>query len=211
MSLIHDPSAIRYASTQEAYGTTWTLDRIESDGAQLWKNAKGETAMVQQLPEEGMSLYIQGQVYQDVSIQLPVSVPSLDITFDSASDFTVQGTITAYFPHIPDWEPTNEQTISEIDRLTASGRAGKYAKTLEGCKQAMQSGRVSSTEENVSNGPKSEQAIEIDLRQVHRAMYLSPVDLAIQAREAKRKPGETRVSADAQKRWTWNGTRWDKS
>ncbi len=31
MSLIHDPSAIRFASTQEAYGQLWTLDKVESE------------------------------------------------------------------------------------------------------------------------------------------------------------------------------------
>lgn len=47
MSLIHDPSAIRYASTQEAYGSTWTLNKIEGDGAQVWKNSQGQEAIVQ--------------------------------------------------------------------------------------------------------------------------------------------------------------------
>ena len=46
MPLTYDPSAIRYASTQEAYGYTWTLDKIESDSAQVWKNAKGHEAIV---------------------------------------------------------------------------------------------------------------------------------------------------------------------
>lgn len=52
MSLKHDPSAIRYASIQEAYGTTWTLDKVEDDGAQVWKNTKGQTAMVQKAVEQ---------------------------------------------------------------------------------------------------------------------------------------------------------------
>src|SRR5688572_33402931 len=52
MSLKHDPSAIRYASTQEAYGTTWTLESIDSDGAQTWKNPKGHTALVQKAVEQ---------------------------------------------------------------------------------------------------------------------------------------------------------------
>lgn len=46
MSLTYDPHAIRYASTQEAYGCTWTLNKIEPDGAQVWKNAKGHEALV---------------------------------------------------------------------------------------------------------------------------------------------------------------------
>jgi hypothetical protein len=52
MTLKHDPSAIRYVSTQEAYGTTWTLDSIASDGAQTWKNAKGHTALVHKAAAE---------------------------------------------------------------------------------------------------------------------------------------------------------------
>lgn len=47
MSLTYDPSAIRYASTQEAYGCTWTLNKIEDDGAQVWKNSQGQEAIVQ--------------------------------------------------------------------------------------------------------------------------------------------------------------------
>jgi hypothetical protein len=47
MSLIYDPSAIRYSSTQTAYGCTWTLQKTEDDGAQVWKNAKGQEAIVQ--------------------------------------------------------------------------------------------------------------------------------------------------------------------
>ncbi len=168
MSLIHDPSAIRYASTQEAYGQLWTLDKVEPDGAQVWKNAKGQTAMVQAEPEGGGQWYIQGQVYQDVVIDLPVSIPPLDWVFDGKDDTIdipldlVKRAIycspvdlairarQANRAQINDLtDPTNEQT-------TASGRAGKYAKTLEDCKQAMQSGRVSSTEENSSNSPKGQ-------------------------------------------------------
>jgi hypothetical protein len=197
MSLKHDPSAIRYASTQEAYGQLWTLDKVEPDGAQVWKNGKGHTAMVQaepvaKLPASPVWVLVDPSTSNGPVVRHPIK----DDRRAQVNDLT---------------DPTNEQTIAEIDRLIASGIDAKYAKTLEDCKQAMQSGRVSSTEENVSNGPKSEQAIEIDIQQIHKAMYLSPVDLAIQARDAKRKPGECRVSADGKNRYTWNGTRWDKS
>lgn len=103
MSLIHDPSAIRYASTQEAYGTTWTLDRIEGDGAQIWKNSKGETAMVQRLPDHDTSGIWVFDGKDDT------------ITFDCVGDFVVQGTITSYFPVVDgrsfDRCLTNEEVI----------------------------------------------------------------------------------------------------
>lgn len=46
MPLVYDPSALRYESTQQAYGQTWTLQRIEDDGAQLWRNGQGQEALV---------------------------------------------------------------------------------------------------------------------------------------------------------------------
>jgi hypothetical protein len=76
MSLKHDPSAIRYASTQEAYGTTWTLDSIDSDGAQTWKNAKGHTALVQKAVEQ-----VAAPVWKlmDVSSSPPLTALTLSV------------------------------------------------------------------------------------------------------------------------------------
>lgn len=51
MSLIHDPSAIRYASTQQAYGQTWTLSKTEEDGTQVWKNGQEQEAFVPKMVE----------------------------------------------------------------------------------------------------------------------------------------------------------------
>ncbi len=229
MSLKHDPSAIRYASTQEAYGQIWTLDKVEPDGAQVWKNGKGQTAMVQAEPVSKLPLSPVWVLTDPSTANVPVvRHPIKDDRATLKSAVTYDRCLTAdeiikVYNEGPDaipgghkindlTDPTNEETIAEIDRLIASGRAGKYAKTLEDCKQAMQSGRVSSTEENASNMPVSkDDTIEISLDLVKRAMYLSPVDLAIRARDAKRKPGEQRISADGQKRWTWNGSWWDKS
>lgn len=61
MPLIHDPSAIRYASTQEAYGTTWTLSKTEDDGAQVWRDKNGKEAIVQKAVEQVRSSHRQYQ------------------------------------------------------------------------------------------------------------------------------------------------------
>ncbi len=223
MSLKHDLSAIRYASTQEAYGQLWTLDKVEPDGAQVWKNGKGQTAMVQAEPMADKINHYLDAKFAKVMEDIVAGDPFRASKLPESPVWVLADPSTAHVPVVRHpikddrraqlsdlTDPTNEQTIAEIDHLIASGIDAKYARTLEGCKQAMQSGRVSSTEENVSNGPKSEQAIEIDPQQVYKAMYLSPVDLAIRARDAKRKPGEQRVSADGKNRYTWTGTRWDK-
>lgn len=52
MGLTYDSSAIRYATTQKAYGCTWTLNKIENDGAQVWRNAKGQEAIVHKACEQ---------------------------------------------------------------------------------------------------------------------------------------------------------------
>jgi hypothetical protein len=131
MSLIHDPSAIRYASAQQAYGTTWTLDRIESDGAQVWKNSKGQTAMVQAESVANLPPSPVWVLADPSKATVPVvRHPIKDDRRAQVNDLT---------------DPTNEQTIAEIDRLIASGLAGKYAKTLEDCKQELPSDLKPST------------------------------------------------------------------
>jgi hypothetical protein len=46
MSLQHDPSAVRYSTTQDAYGTTWTYLSTDENGSQTWKNSAGQSAVV---------------------------------------------------------------------------------------------------------------------------------------------------------------------
>ncbi len=170
MSLIHDPSAIRYASTQEAYGFTWTLDKIEPDGAQVWKNSKGHEAIVQK-----------------AAATVSRGKPVLEIKFDGTENLTV-------LPTAPVWKlmdigqtehqldnmvrkPISDDRLkktvtvtnvipdscyladySELDvqigqRLMEKGFFVDWHKAEKACT----SGRVSSTEPNQSNPPKAEQ------------------------------------------------------
>jgi hypothetical protein len=117
MSLTYDPNAIRYASTQEAYGCTWTLNKIESDGAQVWKNAKGHEALVPKVESQvrqsmsptgrtiNYSPELQQQPYSIKGVRFGVgetidfsSEPVLEIKFDGTEKLTVSGEVSAYFP-----------------------------------------------------------------------------------------------------------------
>jgi len=125
MSLTYDPSAIRYATTQEAYGCTWTLNKVESDGAQIWKNAKGQEALVPKC-----------------AIPVPNPEPTLEIKFDSTENLTVNREVSSYFPISNEireqwvngtWEnlgPNSYNDERQIDRYLLNGKPYQLERVL---------------------------------------------------------------------------------
>lgn len=168
MTLKHDPSAIRYASTQEAYGTTWTLESIDSDGAQTWKNAKGHTALVQKAVEQvrqpqtsssAGNIYSLDRIAKSYSLMprpdpvwKPIDGQDLEMVerkpiSDDRLKKTVNVTNVIPESYVADYSKLD----AEIgQRLMEKGFFVDWHKAEKACA----SGRVSSTEPNESNKPK---------------------------------------------------------
>jgi hypothetical protein len=175
MSLKHDPSAIRYASTQEAYGTTWTLDSTEDDGTQVWKNAKGQTALVQKAVEQVRQQLPASPVWKLMDIgQTKEQLGNMTRKPISADRLKKAITITNVIPesYVADYSKLD----AEIgQRLMEKGFFVDWHKAEKACA----SGRVSSTEPNQSNQPKTEQkygyySAKADAKGVGVCQYLTP-------------------------------------
>jgi hypothetical protein len=119
MSLQHDPSAVRYSTTQDAYGTTWTYLSTDESGSQTWKNTAGQTALVPKIepfvPKGPSPDYSYGD-----------GVDSLV----KASDYAVSGEITAYFPmtqEMTEWfnHPIHEIRFDDTESLVVDKDAYK--------------------------------------------------------------------------------------
>lgn len=138
MSLKWYPNAV-LDEPQEAYGKTWRVDKIESDGTIVFRCGK-ETALAPRTDKE----YFAGQVYKQV-------------------DFTVTGSLTAYFPYVP------AQTFQSPGPVFTE-------KDLAECLKVM--GDVG---EPIYFGVHDEIAIEP--KAFLRAMTLSPADIAVRNRQ----------------------------
>lgn len=86
MSLTYDPTAIRYASTQEAYGQTWILNKVEDDGAQVWRNSKGQEAIVPKMCTKF-----------EPALKINFT-PEEKLAILKAEGFSVCGNLTSFFP-----------------------------------------------------------------------------------------------------------------
>lgn len=90
--------------TQEAYGKTWRVDRIETDGTIVFRCGK-ETALAPRTDKE----YFSGIVIKSVEIPLNTSpAVTCDLTLNpclqiglKAEDFQVTGEVVSYFEGLP--------------------------------------------------------------------------------------------------------------
>lgn len=121
--------------TQEAYGKTWGVDKIETDGTIVFRCGK-ETALAPRTdkPEDwvfdgnestvdstvsgSMTAYFPGVVMKQVDIALNTSpAVNCDLTFDlKSTDFQVTGEVVSYFPNGIDH---NQRVVDFADSLEA--------------------------------------------------------------------------------------------
>lgn len=177
MPLVYDPSALRYESTQQAYGQTWTLQRIEDDGAQLWRNGQGQEALVPRMEVEVRGEWVFDGKEDTVQFPFvhdgPVSVAPSGHTWTETLKINTTGDCTVEIDNKSTIEITGfsyQQPIkmheTVVDKRFASNTAkiGEIRMSLNGKRsyqwnghnwQGPVSGRTNSTEPNQSNGPKA--------------------------------------------------------
>lgn len=103
--------------TQEAYGKTWRVDRIETDGTIVFRCGK-ETALAPRTDKE----YFSGIVIKSVEIPLNTSpAVTCDLTLNpclqiglKAEDFQVTGEVVSYFPNGVDNVDTHNQRVVDF-------------------------------------------------------------------------------------------------
>lgn len=176
MGLSYDPTAIRYASTQEAYGYTWTLSKIEDDGSQTWKNAKGHLAVVQKVaetvrrPEPVLELKFDGtedlQVPSEFKVDPPYSLETIAKRYSEIdAEVTKKLFDKGFFTNFATCnEPGHISDVCVYDRSLSNEEIAKVHNegydAVPGGKRLFSeadSGRVSSTQFNESNVQKTAQ------------------------------------------------------
>lgn len=138
--LIYDPQARLY-STVSAYGKTWELTRIESDGTQHWQSSK-QSAVVQKMVERD-----------------------------------TEGPYAKHFP-------MQEEPLTGIATVNKRIEQEYGDRDLE--QRAMTTGSLAKADGYISY-KQPEEIFTIGPDAVHRAMYVSPVEAAIRARDKANK------------------------
>lgn len=177
--LVYDSQARLY-STCSAYGKTWELTRIESDGTQHWQSGK-QSAVVQKMAER-------------------------DTEGPYAKHFPMQDEPLAGIAAV---NKQIEQEYGNRDpeqRAMAIGAlARRYGLTVApGYEEAIHTRCRQIVSERRASLKQPEEMLTVDPDAVHRAIYVSPVEAAIRARNKanKQHPGSKDPPPES---WVFDG------